>query len=80
MIDVTTRRPISVNTEGTGGPYIMVPVDQLAELEALLRTAQVPFWTDSDAISLDGKPAIAVVNLGRGANVNRVQRLLDKAA
>ena len=53
----------------------MVPSDQLAAVETVLRSSQVSYWTDSDAISLDGKPAIAVINLGRGADVSRVQQL-----
>lgn len=80
MIDVTTQEPIVVHTEGTGGPYIMVPLDQLEAVEAILQRSGISHWTDSDAISLDGRPAIAVVNLGRGADAGRIQRLLDTAA
>ena len=79
MIDSETRERIVVSAEGTGGPYIMVPLDQVADIEGILRGDKIPFWVDSDAISLDGEPAIIVVNLGRGADVNRVQQLLDAA-
>lgn len=77
MIDVTTQEPIVVHDEGTGGPYIMVPLDQLEAIEGILRANNVSHWTDSDAISLDGEPAIVVVNLGRDANAHLVHRLLD---
>jgi hypothetical protein len=77
MIDVITREPIVVYQEGGGGPYIMVPSDQLDAVENILSANNVPYWTDSHAISLDGKPAIAFINLGRGANAEKVQRLLD---
>lgn len=79
MNDSETQERIVVHTEGTGGPYIMVPLDQLAAIEEVLRKDQVSYWVDSDAISLDGKPAVIVINLGRGTDVNRVQSLLDDA-
>ena len=79
MIDSETQERVMVHTEGTGGPYIMVPVDQIAEIESLLRQDGISFWVDLDAISLDGKPAISVINLGRGTDVYHVQQLLDNA-
>ncbi|HEX4792181.1 MAG TPA: hypothetical protein VH370_00225 [Humisphaera sp.] len=79
MIDSETKEKVVVRTEGGAGAYIMVPLDQIAEIEGILRDNRVSFWVDSDAISLDGKPAISVINLGRGADVARVQRLLDAA-
>jgi len=80
MIDLTTQEPIVVHTEGTGGPYIMIPLDQLDAVEAILQANHIYHWTDSDAISLDGKPAITVINLGRGANTSLVQQLLNAAS
>ena len=79
MLDSTTHERIIVFTEGNAGPYIMVPLDQLEAVKAMLHDNQVPFWVDADAISLDGKPEVTVVNLGRGANAAQVQRLLDTA-
>jgi hypothetical protein len=79
MIDSETRERVVVSAEGTGGAYIMLPFDQVGDIEAILRGNGVPFWTDSDSISLDGGPAIIVVNLGREADVSRVQQLLDAA-
>ncbi len=79
MRDLITQERVTVNAEGTGGPYIMVPVDQVDAIEGILKANHVSHWTDSDAISLDNKPAIIVINLGRGADAENVQRLLDKA-
>ncbi len=79
MIDPTTKDRITVSTDGDAGPYVMVPLDQLNVVTALLRDKQVSFWVDSDAISLDGKPEIAIINFGRGANVVQIQQLLDQA-
>src|SRR4051812_32123397 len=77
MNDVTTRRRLTVSSDGNAGPYIMVPVEQLGTLQALLDDHQIGYWVDEEAISLDGRPAITVINLGRQADPDRVQRLLD---
>jgi hypothetical protein len=80
MIDSTTHAPVTVSTDGGADPYIMVPLEQLEVVKGVLQTQKVSFWVDSIAISLGGKPAIVVVNLGHGADVEQVQRLLDSAA
>ena len=77
MIDTTTRQPLSVSTDGGAGPYIMVPVTQLDKVRSLLDANKVRFWVDEEAISLDGKPEVAVINLGHGTNAAMVQSLLD---
>jgi hypothetical protein len=80
MIDSTTQARITVSTDGDAAPYIMVPLYQLEAVKDVLRNQRIYFWVDSDAISLHGKPEIAVVNLGRDADVGQVQHLLDAAA
>jgi hypothetical protein len=77
MIDTTTRQPLYVSTDGDAGPYIMLPVAQLETVSALLDTHKVSYWVDEEAISLDGKPEVAVINLGQGSNPVTVQSLLD---
>jgi hypothetical protein len=77
MIDTTTRQALHVSTDGGAGPYIMVPEVQLAQVRAILEKNKVSHWVDEETISLDGKPEIAVVNLGRGNNPEVIQRLLD---
>jgi hypothetical protein len=77
MIDVTTKRPLRVSTDGTAGPYIMVPVSQLDEVRQLLDCRRVRYWVEEDVISLNGAPEIAVVNLGRGGDAIAVQAILD---
>ena len=77
MIDKSTRKPLSVSANGTAGPYITVPVDQLADVRRLLDDNRVRYWADEVAISLDDEPEVAVINLGRGTDPRAVQRLLD---
>jgi len=47
-------------------------------LEVLDRHA-IRYWVDSTAISLDGKPAMIVINFGRTGDATRIQTLLDEA-
>ncbi|HQI28820.1 MAG TPA: hypothetical protein PLT20_12110 [Sedimentisphaerales bacterium] len=77
MIDLTTREPVRVSTDGTAGPYIMVPVSQLGDIKRLLDNHAIPYWPDEDVISLNDEPEVAVINLGRGADAAAVQAILD---
>lgn len=77
MIDSITRTPIEVSTDGNAGPYIMVPVNQLDQVVTLLNDGHLGYWVDSDAISIEGEPEIAVVNLERGIDVSGLQQALD---
>lgn len=77
MFDQITKERLRVSTDGNAGPYLMVPVTQLDELKVLLEHHKIRYWVDADAISLDGEPAIAVINFGRSGDVNRIQPILD---
>ena len=77
MSDTRTQQPLYVSTDGEAGPYIMVPVVQLDKVTAVLDAHKVRYWVDEEAISLDGKPEVAVINLGHGSNPGMVQSLLD---
>lgn len=77
MTDRTTKEPLRVSTDGTVGPYIMVPVSQLEDVRQLLGSRHIRHWVEEDAISLNGAPEVAVVNLGRGADAVAVQAVLD---
>lgn len=77
MIDTTTRKPLYVSIEEDAGPYIMVPVAQLEMVRGLLDANHITYWVDEEAISLDGKPEVTVINLGQRSNPLTIQRLLD---
>jgi hypothetical protein len=77
MTDVTTKKPLYVSTDGTSGPYVMVPVSQLDEVRRLFDSRGIGYWVEEEAISLDGTPEVAVINLGRGADAAAVQTVLD---
>ena len=80
MIDSQTRCKLRISTDGTAGPYLMVPVDQLPDVRAGLDRHKIPYWVDSFSVSLDGKPSVTVVNFGRSADAAEVQTILDRAA
>ncbi len=80
MIDTSTEKPLTVSTDGDAAPYIMVPVRQIDVVRTLLDANEIPYWVDEDAISLDGKPEVTVVNLGHGADAATVQGILDHAS
>ncbi len=77
MIDVTTKEPLQVSTDGTAGPYISVPLIQLEQIQRLLDSHGIRYYVQENAISLDGGPMIADIDLGRGADADHVQSLLD---
>jgi hypothetical protein len=79
MKDVATKKPLRVSTDGTAGPYIRVPVSQLKDVQRLLDQHRVRYAIDEYAVSLNGAPEVAVVNLGRGGDAKGVQRILDSA-
>ena len=78
MIDTTTQKPLCVSTDGGAGPYIVVPVAQLDQVRTLLDVNKVSYWVDEEALSLDGKPEIIVINLARRSDPAMLQRLLDR--
>ncbi len=74
-----TEERIQVSTDGVAGPYLMLPMTQLGHVRHRLDQHAIRYWVDTDAISLDGKPAIAVINFGRAGDAASIQAILDKA-
>jgi hypothetical protein len=79
MTDQATEERLRVSADDVAGPYLMVPVSRLARIREILDREAIRYWVDSVAISLDGKPAIAVVNFGRAGDRARIQAALDEA-
>jgi len=78
MIDAMTRKPLCISTDGTAGPYIMLPVCQLHDVREVLDTNDINYWVEEEVISLDGAPEVAVVNLGKQAEIAAIQAVLDR--
>jgi hypothetical protein len=77
MTDTTTENPMRVSTDGTAGPYIMVPFSQLDEVRQLLDSHHVAYAVEEDVISLNRAPEVAVIDLGRDGDAAAVQAILD---
>jgi hypothetical protein len=70
--------PLVVSTDGTAGPYVTVRTDQLKPVVQALQSHGVNIEVDEDAVVLDGRPALAVIDLDRGTDLERVQGILDR--
>ena len=77
MTDISTNKPLLVSTDGSAGPYIMVPLDQLDEVRRALDTNNIRYWVDEAAISFNDRPFITTVNFGRAGNATTIQAILD---
>jgi hypothetical protein len=77
MNDAMTRKRLHVSTDGGVGPYIMVPFSQLADVRQVLDDHGIRYVVEEDVISLDGAPEVAVIDLGRAANADEIQAILD---
>jgi hypothetical protein len=80
MATSTTDAPLMVSTDGTAGPYVVVTSEQLGPVLEALRVEEIRFQVDQEAVLLNGSPALAVIDLGTGADVMRVQGILDRVA
>jgi len=79
MIDIETRQPLKIITEGEAGAYLMVPLDQLADVRRILEERGIAHVVAEDAIQLDDKPTIAIIEFGRGTSPAVIQAALDAA-
>jgi hypothetical protein len=79
MIDIETQKPLAVSVDGESGPYLMVPLDQLRQVREVLENHGIAHAVEEDAIQWDDKPAIAIVDFRPGADVSRIQAVLDAA-
>jgi hypothetical protein len=70
--------PLVVSTDGMDGPYITVTTDQLKPVVQALQAQGIALAVDDDAVMLDGKPALSVINLGHDTDVDRVKETLDQ--
>jgi hypothetical protein len=77
MIDTTTKKPLRVETDGEGRSYIDLPATQVEEVRRLLESHGIRHWVLEDILSWNGGPFEAIIYLGRGADPQAVQTVLD---
>jgi hypothetical protein len=79
MLDQRTKNPLRVKSDTIAGPFLSLPLAQLAAVREVLDRHAISYWADSEAISLDGKPPVIVINFGRKGDAARIQAALDEA-
>ncbi len=77
MIDTSTKSTLRVSTEGTAGPFILLPVSQVEEVTQLLKSHGIRHWVQESNFSLNGGPFTTIIELGHGGEPKTVQALLD---
>ena len=78
MTDAATAKSLQVSTLGTAGPYIRLPLSQVDDVKRLLDTHHIHYWVHENAISTDGGPYMAIIELGSNGNATAVQLVLDR--
>ena len=79
MFEVFTGWKVAVELADAGGPYVIVPEPQLADLCRLLAEHRIPHAIDGAVPSRHHaeSPFALVVRLGLAIDVSRTQDILD---
>lgn len=77
MTDIITKKPLTVSTSSTAGPYLIVHEIQLKDICRVLDEGRVRYWVSEHAVSWNGAPERTIINLGHGGNAPEVQAILD---
>jgi hypothetical protein len=77
MWDHFSGARVDVRQDAECGPYIMIEPAQIARVEQLLRTNDIQFTLEDSANACVGTPEAAVIEFGHGADVEKIQRVLD---
>ena len=68
---------VDVRTDAECGPYIMIEPAEIARVEELLRRNGIHFTVEDGTNACVGTPEAAVIEFGNGADVKKIQRVLD---
>lgn len=77
MWDSFSGDKVDVRLDRICGPYIMIEPAAIARVEELLRNNGIRFTLEDDAHACKGTPEAAVIEFERGADPERIQRVLD---
>ena len=77
MWDHFTGDRVDVRVDAECGPYIMIEPAEIARVEELLRSNGIHFTLDGGANACVGTPEAAVIEFGNGADIEKIQRVLD---
>ena len=79
MTDIELKKPLAVRNEGKAGPYLLVSIEQIEEVESVLSGAKIPYLLSREAVEFEGHHAIAMIDFGRRADPSTIQAALDSA-
>ena len=77
MLDAFTGENVDVRLDPECGSYIMIEPAQIARVEELLRSHDIPFALEEGPDAPKGAPEAAVIDFGKGADLENIQRVLD---
>jgi hypothetical protein len=80
MRDQFTGDYVDVRVSEKCGAYIMIEPARIGPVEELLEKNGIPFRLEDGANPCIGTPEAAVIEFGRDADLERIQRVLDSAA
>ncbi len=65
-----------VSTDGTAGPYIMMPVEYQEDVEKILQDLGIKdFWADMNPVRMDGELAFNVININKHVSPEKIQQV-----
>ncbi len=77
MIDMVTRKPMTVEYAEGVGPYLRMPYAQVDDIQRVLDEHKIYYWVRESVISVNGGPEFGSVMFGRAGNRDAVQAALD---
>jgi hypothetical protein len=79
MRDYFTGDNVDVRMNEKCGAYIMIEPARLDSVEELLQRNGIPFMLEDAANPCLGTPEAAVIEFGKDADLEKIQRVLDSA-
>ena len=79
MRDSFTGDNVDVRVDRKCGAYIMIEPARINAVEELLERNGIPFMLEDGANPCIGTPEAAVIEFGKHADLERIQRVLDSA-
>lgn len=80
MWDAFAESRVDVRPDPACGSYIMIPPDKISAVQSLLDKHGIPYRLEDDTHACKGTPEAAVIEFGKGADMQRIQTILDSVA
>ena len=77
MLDHFDGANVDVRMSEDCGPYIMIEPARIVEVESLLKANGIPFTLEDSDNGCVGTPEAAVIEFGKNADPQQIQRVLD---